>query len=277
MAVIAFTSFAGSPGVSTAALAAAVHWPRPVILFEAETANVTSAMAGFFRSNLAPTAGGLDKVAVAYSRNVLTWQDLVDPESGLSIAVHDLPRVDQMPIPALPAGHRMWVVPGFFHLNIIEGVRGLWSRFPYLFRAVSEAGIDVIVDLGRLTREDIRLPVLDQADRVIVCATSTMVDLNRLYRRIEVPDLGERLQGGREEKYRLLLTESPAEGISANEFAEHIMPVLATMPFDPEGAATFSLGKPDSRPNRNAYRQAARRAAILLDEQTRKDLDRKVG
>lgn len=277
MAVITFTSFAGSPGVSTAALAFAVNWPRPVILFEAETASVTSVMAGFFRSNLSPTAGGLDKVAVAYSRNVLTWEDLINPERGLSIAVHELPPVDQMPIPALPPGHRLWVVPGFFHLNIVEGVKGLWSRFPHLFRALSEAGIDVIVDLGRIARADIRLPILDQADRVIVCAASTMVDLNRLYRRIELPDLAERLEGGRAEKYRLLLTESRAEAVSSSEFAEHVMPVLARVPFDPDGAATFSLGKPDTRPSRNTYRQAARRAAILLDEQTRNDLDRMVG
>jgi hypothetical protein len=281
MMVIAFTSFAGSPGVSTAALAFAVHWPRPVVLFEAETANVTSAMAGFFRSNLSPTVAGLDKVAVAYARNILTWQDLLDPEASLSIAVHNLPPVDQMPIPALPAGHRLWVVPGFFHLTIVDGVRGLWARLPRLFQALSDADMDVVVDLGRISPNDIRLPILDQSDRVLVCAVSTMVDLNRVYRRIELPDLADRLEGvGRAEKYRLLLTESRAEPVAASDFAEHLFPVLATLPFDPDGAATFSLGKPDPRPNRNIYRQAIRRAVTVLDEQSQNALDsveRKVG
>jgi hypothetical protein len=276
MTVFAFTSFSGSPGVTTAAFAAAVHWPRPVVLFEAEIANVTSSMAGFFRSNLRPDAGGLDKVAVAYSRNVLTWQDLVDPDKGLSIAVHALPVINQTPIPSLPEGHRMWVVPGFYKLGIVDGVRGMWARFPHLFRALSEAGIDVIVDLGRISNEDIRLPILDGADRVIAFSTSTMVDLNRIYRRAELPDLADRLGGvGRAEKYRLVLTESRAESVPATAFGEHIMPVIAELPFDPEGAAVFSLGRPDAKPNRNSYRQAIRRAVGALDGQSRSDLDRK--
>jgi hypothetical protein len=276
MTVFAFTSFSGSPGVTTAAFAAAVHWPRPVVLFEAEIANVTSSMAGFFRSNLRPDAGGLDKVAVAYSRNVLTWQDLVDPDKGLSIAVHTLPTINETPIPALPEGHRMWVVPGFYKLGIVDGVRGMWARFPHLFRALSEAGIDVIVDLGRISNEDIRLPILDGADRVIAFSTSTMVDLNRIYRRAELPDLAERLGGvGRAEKYRLVLTESRSEAVPATAFGEHIMPVIAELPFDPEGAAVFSLGRPDAKPNRNSYRQAIRRAVSAIDGQSRSDLDRK--
>jgi hypothetical protein len=270
MTVIAFTSFAGSPGVSTAALAFAVHWPRPVVFFEAETANVTSAMAGFFRSNLPPTVAGLDKVAVAYAHDILTWEDLLDPQTKLSIGVHDLPAIDAMPTPALPPGHRLWVVPGFFRLTIVDGVKGLWARLPGLFRSLSDAGIDVIVDLGRTAVNDIRLPILDEADLVLVCAAATMVDLNRVYRRIELPDLADRLDGiGRAEKYRLLLTDSPAESIPSSDFATHVMPVLASLPFDPDGAATFSLGKPDPRPGRNVYRQAIRRAVTTLDDQTR--------
>jgi hypothetical protein len=276
VSVLAFTSFAGSPGVTTAAFAFGVHWPRPVIVFEAETSNVTSSMAGFFRSNLRPDAGGLDKVAVAYARNALTWQDLVDPQRGLAIAVHELPEIAQTPIPSIPSSHRMWVVPGFYRLGIVDGVRGMWSRFPHLFRALSEAGFDVIVDLGRIAHEDIRLPILDGADRVLTFASSTMVDLNRIYRRTELPDLADRLEGvGRAEKYRLVLAGAPAESVPAASFNDHLMPVIAELPFDPEGAAVFSLGRPDAKPNRNSYRQAIRRAVSAVDEQSRSDLDRK--
>jgi hypothetical protein len=276
LTVFVFTSFAGSPGVTTAGFAAAVHWPRPVVVFEADTTNATSAMAGFFRSNLRPGIGGLDKVAVAYARNVLTWPDLIDPESGLAIAVHDLPPIDQAPIPALPTGHRMWVVPGFYRLGIVEGVRGMWARFPHLFTALSEAGIDVIVDAGRLTHQDIRLPVLDGADRVIVFAAATMVDLNRVYRRVELPDLAERLEGvGRAERYRVVLIASPYEPVAARAFTDHVLPVLGMLPFDPGGAAVFSLGRPDSKPQRNAYRQAICRLVTTLDEQAHADPDQK--
>ncbi|WP_308465224.1 hypothetical protein [Rathayibacter soli] len=275
MTVLAFASFAGSPGVTTAAFAAAVHWVRPVIVFEADSVNATSAMAGFFRSNLRPDSGGLDKVAVAYSRNVLTWQDLVDPSSDLAIAVHLLPHIVAAPIPALPAGHRMWVVPGFYRLGILDGVRGMWARFPHLFRALSQSGIDVIVDLGRIAHSDVRLPILDGADQIITFAVSTMVDLNRVYRRLELPDLAERLEGvGRAEKYRMVLIESAYESVPWHAFAEHLMPLLGELPFDPGGAAVFSLGRPDTRPQRNSYRQGIRRLVATIDEQARSDLDK---
>ena len=84
------------------------------------------------------------------------------------------------------------------------------------------------------------------------------------------PVFANRLEGvGRAEKYRLLLTESRAEPVPTSDFAGHLFPVLATLPFDPDGAATFSLGKPDPRPNRNIYRQAICRAVTVLDEQSR--------
>jgi hypothetical protein len=275
--VITLTSVAGSPGVSTASLALGTHWPRDVFVVEADTNSVTSSMAGYFRSNLRPDAAGLDKVAMAFSRGVLEARDFLDPNTGLSIAVHELPPVPDMPIPAIPAGHHMWVLPGFHRMNIVRGVDGLWPRLSRLLRHLSEAGVDVIVDAGRLALDDARLSLLDGSDKVIILGATTMVDLNRIYRRTEEPDLGDRLGGaGRIERYRLLLTHSRYESIPAEEFAKHLMPVVGELPFDPEGAAVFSLGRPDARPNRNAYRNAVKRVANSLGAQTSSDFDRKV-
>lgn len=55
---------------------------------------------------------------------------------------------------------------------------------------------------------------------------------------------------GNAEKFLLLLNEAPAEQIPASDFASNTLPVLATLPFDPQGAATFSVGRPDPKPNR---------------------------
>lgn len=264
MAVIALASISGSPGVSTAALALGVHWPRPVVVIEADTNAVTSALPGFFRSNLLPELGGIEKVQLAYSRGILTREDLLDPERYLAIAVHDLPPVKTAPIPALPPQHKMWVVPGFFHLGIANGVSGLWARLPELLRSLSEAGIDVILDLGRIGRDDVRLPLIDTADRVLLCAHSTMVDLNRLYRRLEIPDLAQRIDVVGNEKFYLLLTEAVAEQLPASDFTTNVLPVLGVLPFDPQGAATFSVGRPDIKPHRNSYRQRIRSVITSL-------------
>lgn len=274
MTLLAVTSLAGAPGATTAATALAVHWPRPVLLLEADTAAASTLMTGFFRSNLRPTDGGIEKLAFALSRNALDAEDILDPEYALAIAVHELAPIPSMPIPTLPDGHKMWVIPGFANLGVVDGVRSLWNKLPQLLTTLSDGGIDVIVDLGHLSIDDERFPILDIADRVIITAEATMVDLNRTFRRLGLNDLNERVQGGTDERYWLVLNEAVAEGIPAKEFASHVLPVLATLPHDPSGAAVFSHGRMDSKPNRNSYRGAIRRAvqdiAALRDRTQRR-------
>jgi hypothetical protein len=260
MSVIAFASFAGSPGVTTAVLAAAVHWPRPVLVIEADIANVSSTLPGFFRANL-PSNVGLHKLAFAQSRGQLTGANLVDPEFNLSIPVHELPRVPAAPIPALPDGHRMWVVPGFPALQAIDGTQLLWRRLPSVLETLSRTGIDVLIDLSRVGRDDVRGQLLDQSDQLVIVSNGTMVDLNRLHKRFQLPDMAQRVDGaGRAERMSLLLVQSKYESVAAKDFDQHILPVVAELPFDADGAAVFSLGRPDPKPDRNAYRQAIRRA-----------------
>lgn len=218
-------------------------------------------MAGFFRSNLRTSAGGVEKLAFSFSRDVLEPQDVLDPRLSIAIAVHELPPVPDLPIPALPDGHRMWVIPGFVNLNVIDGVRGLWNKLPQLLGALGDGGIDVIIDLGRLGVDDIRLPILDAADRVLLCSTSSMIDLNRAYRRLALPDLNHRIRGLTDsDRYWTLLSTASAEPIPNKDFATHIRPVIASLPFDPVGAGVFSHGRPDPKPTKNAYRSAIRRA-----------------
>ena len=276
MTVIAMTSVAGAPGVTTSAVALAVHWPRPVVLLEADTGAASTVMTGFFRSNLHPSAGGLEKIALASRRGVLRHEDILDPELELAIAVHDLPPFD-LPLPTIPDGHRMWVLPAFVNLATIEGNASLWGRLPELLRALSEAGIDVIVDLGRLGGDDVRMPLVDSVDRVIVVGGSTMVDLNRIYRRLELEDLSHYVGRDREQsRWSLVLVKPVAEEVPARDFTNLVMPVIEVLPFDPEGAATFSLGRPDHKPRRNKYRGAIRRLASKLDQlASQSSLDRK--
>lgn len=266
MSVIVITAAAGSPGVTTTAAALAVHWPRPVVLIEADTAAASTLMPGFFRSNLRTTAGGIEKLAFAASRGLLQASDLIDPEWQLSIAVHELPPIDEAPIPALPQGHKLWVVPGFAQLDVADGVTRLWPQLPPMFDALDEAGIDVIIDLGTLRPDDERLDLVDIADLVVFIATRTMVDLNRTYRRFQLQDLVERTGLGVADRYRMVLVDpAPAvEAIPVADFRKHVLPVLDVLPFDPVGAATFSAGVPDKSPRRNKTRAAVKRLSGVI-------------
>lgn len=265
MSVIALASLAGAPGVTTAAAALAVHWTRPVLLIEADTSAASSTMAGFFRANLRTTDGGIEKLAFALSRNALRPEDILDPELALAIAVHELAPIPTAPIPAIPDGHRMWVIPGFSNLHVVDGVRSLWGKLPALFDALDHAGFDVIIDLGRLDVDDTRTVLLDAADQVIFCATSSMVDLNRCYRRLELEDLAQRIHREDPDEHAWLLLNAPiAEVHPSKEFSTHVLPVLGTLPHDPAGASVFSLGRPDTKPARNAYRAGIRRIVADL-------------
>jgi len=280
MAVIAFTSVAGSPGVTTAATALAVHWPRPVLLVEADDSAATTLMLGFFRSNLHPDALGMRKVVYAYQTNTLHEDFILNPEFGVSVPVHDLQPFQPFPIPALPQGHRMWVLPGFNDLSSVTGLRSMWPALgPVLWRVSQTQAVDVLIDLSRLRLDDPRLPLIDLADRTVILTGTTLVDINRLHRRVNhTPDLADRVAGiGRAEKFKLLTIDAVAEGQSASDFAQLIAPVIAGLPFDPAGAAVFSVGRQDVKPARNAYRQAIIRAAHAIADNANQTAERRVG
>ncbi len=91
--------------MTTAATALAVHWPRPVVLIEADTSAASTVMAGFFRLNLRPTAGGIERLSFAIARNALEAEDILDPRA---VALHRRarapPSCGTTPIPAIPDG-----------------------------------------------------------------------------------------------------------------------------------------------------------------------------
>ncbi|MFT4284333.1 MAG: hypothetical protein QM598_05805 [Protaetiibacter sp.] len=273
MSLIAFTSFAGSPGVSTAAIAAAVHWPRPVLFLEADTNNVGTILTGFFRSNL-ETRAGMHQVSVASSRGELTLKAMLDPAFEISIPAHDLPYVPSMPIPAIPTGHKLWVIPGYRELQIIDGVKSIWAKLPGIVSPARDTGLDVILDLGRLGRDDLRFPLVDAADQVVIVASSSMSDLNRLHKRARHTDMEERLKGNGRTKFSTLLVKATAEAVAPAEFARVTVPVLSTLSFDPDGAAVFATGKEDRKPNRNLYRRDIREAVAKLADRLRPAIER---
>lgn len=262
MSLIVFTSLAGSPGVTTATVAASVHWPRPAVVVEADTDNVGQVMTGFFRATL-DVAAGMQHLTLAVTRDALTVQTLLDPDGGIAVPVHLLPISSRTPIPALPPGHRLWIVPGWRDLTPARGVQTVWTRLVALAEQLHERGTDLLIDLGRLDVDDPRTTLLDAADQVVVCASATLTDLNRLHRRLRLPDLAARVGHGGH-RFRLLLLEAPTTPVATADFTRAVLPVAARLCFDPVGAAVFSHGNDDPHPARNRYRRDIRSAVTVL-------------
>lgn len=260
MTITVVASLAGAPGVTTAATALAIHGSRPTLLVEADTHNASSMMPGFLRSNFRPQDGGIEKVIAALTSGVLSRSDIFNPEHALSIPLHNFQDLPDFPIPSLPAGHRVWVVPGFFHLNLAEGARSAWPSLVPVLQSISEGGVDVVIDIGHLDYNDARLHLLDAADYVYFCVEQSMTGLNRAVRRLNRDDLSGRTDTiAREGRYWVLPVRPIAEEVSTKDLEKHTLPTLPPLPHDPLGAATFSHGRPDLKPARNRYRAAARR------------------
>src|SRR5689334_6097714 len=125
MAVITLTSAAGSPGVTTTAVAMALGWPRPVVLVEADPTGGLGILAGFLHGDR-EYDGGLTNVA----RSPRNLED----------AVRDNLR---------PLGSTSMLLSGLRGHHQAAALRDLWQPLLAVLAGLEASGLDAIVDAGR--------------------------------------------------------------------------------------------------------------------------------
>lgn len=258
MAIIGLASVAGSPGVTTTAVAAALLWPRPVLLIEADTSNVSAVLPGLLRGRL-DYSRSLSQAMLLHTRGDLTADAFLDPALPLSVPIHDLPRDPYLPHPSAREGHRLWVVPGFDNLTAAAGTGSLWRALTDVARQLADSGADMLVDFGRLNRVEPRQALLEACDRLVIVARATLPDLFRVIGRM--PELTAALSPlGRESHLRMLLiSPTTRQGTDSHDFEKLVgVDVMATLPFSPRGAAGYSTGISERNP-RNPYQRALRK------------------
>ncbi|HLQ82010.1 MAG TPA: hypothetical protein VK103_00625 [Bacillota bacterium] len=134
MAVLAFCSAAGSPGVTTTAIGVTQHWPGSAVLMDADCHSaVPTGLLGGQQS----VSGGLLRVleAAQFGRDVRN-------------AVWD----QSMPLPGDdPDGIRRLFLPGMPTLPGLRSLEQAWGEVAAGLAQLGPAGVDVIVDLGRIT------------------------------------------------------------------------------------------------------------------------------
>ncbi len=163
MAVIALVSAKSSPGCTTACLALSLVWNRrSVVMVEADTAG-PSVMPGLF-AGAVQQPGGLLALAAAVAHGDLAeqlWPNTVAiPVVGGS---------------GRPAGARPGLVPGVVGPTEAPALRDLWRPLATVLSSLEAAGIDVIVDVGRVVASgDLRDPLLAAADLVCLVTRSAL-------------------------------------------------------------------------------------------------------
>src|SRR5690606_27542893 len=215
MAVLALASASGSPGVTTTALGLALLWPRPVLLIEADPTGGSGLLAGYFRGTR-EYDGGLIELALTASNLSDALSDVARPIEGTSVSF----------------------VAGTRSHTQASALRDLWAPLADVLSGLGSTGQDVIVDAGRPGRQGSPEPLLEAADLALLVRRTPLPNLSALRSwaaAFQRPALDWH------QSAVLLIGEG--QPYSARDVSGAVsLPVLGSLPNDPESAAVFSRG-----------------------------------
>lgn len=215
MTVLALTSVRGAPGVTTTALVAALAWPRPVLLVEADVSGSSSIKAGHLRGEVDHELG-LINLALAHRNGALSLSTL----RGQTIA--------------LTADGARLALPGLAtKAQATSLTDDFWATLATLLRSVPRHGVDVLVDAGRFGMRHGPDALLRAADLLAVVSGTALDDL------VAVRANADQLPGSGDAAVdrRGLVVVGEGRPHRAGEAAEATtLPVWATVDWDPVAA-----------------------------------------
>lgn len=247
MAIITLFSVSGAPGTTTTALALALSWPRNTLLIDADPTASAPVLAGWLKGQQPHSRSIVDLVIAQRHGQVA---------ETLKAATLTLPnsRVDFMPGIQSPAQ--------------AASLTGLWPDLLPVLDALDDAGIDTIIDAGRISAQHAPTAAIAAADLAILVTRSTLPALAAV--RAWQPTI------------QSLLTDLTGFGLAVvgpgrpnptDEIKRVFkLPILATMAFDPVNADIFAYGENPARPvnpkhfNGSPMVQSTRAAATGLHQ-----------
>lgn len=223
MALITFTSASGSPGVTSTVLAAAMAWPRPVLVVEADPTGGSGILAGYFRGQKDPN--DLVELVMANRSGVMA-------EALRRLAV---------PI----EGSDVSVLVGAKSHDQAAGLSRLWDPLLDALTNVAAAGQDVLVDAGRLGLEGWPRPLVRHSDLTLLVCRSTLPALAAA--RSWAQTLAEDVLPDHQVQVLLVGAGQPYGPREVSRVLD--LPVLASVEWDQRRARVFSEGaaKPPAR------------------------------
>ncbi|RJQ77675.1 hypothetical protein D5S17_14740 [Pseudonocardiaceae bacterium YIM PH 21723] len=240
MAMIAFVSAKGSPGATSTVAALASSWPAPLLVVDADPAGGDLAP-GWLSAWLPSGHVRLDRGVVSFTAATRRFARVTAAE--LTPHLQQVPDLDSVK-----------VLVGLTDpaQNVVIGRDG-WQR---LAQAVTGAGVDVLVDVGRLG-PDTPWSLLQGAQLVLLSVRSTQRSV--LAGRVALSALATQV-----DQSLLGLSVSASTPSRADEVGRALgMTVGVRLPVDPVGATVFSDGS-EPRAGKRPLAQVAAREAIRL-------------
>ena len=224
MAVIALASAKGSPGVTTAALALTLTWPRRCVLAECDPAG-GSVQAGYLAGAL-PADRGIRELAVAELRG----QDLREKWWGQLVDLQH-PHLQRL------------LLPGITDPVQSGALRPVWDRLGDFFAELEhyQGGFDVIIDCGRLAAPNTPWPLLHRADAVLLVLRPSLPGMSAA-----LPNLRtlrtQLIEHGSGTTSLGLLVTGPGDQSARTVTHQLHNPAVATLPDDPRTAWVLGHG-----------------------------------
>lgn len=227
--IISLVSGSGAPGVTTTALALALHWPRPVILLEADPSGSAAIQSGYLRGER-PRERSIADLAPA-----LRTGDLADSLPGVQMRLTD----NASYIPG-PRSHAQ-----------VHSLLSLWHPLASVMRDQDKLGVDVIVDAGRFGAAGHPDPLIQSSDLVLLMCRTTLPSIVGIREwaamlRAQFTEAGVPDAAG-------LLTIGAGRPYPPGEISKLVtLPLITTLPSDPVAAEVYSLGaQPGHRHDRS--------------------------
>lgn len=231
MATIALISAKGAPGVTTTAVALTLTWPRHALLAECDPSSGNAVLAGYGQQ-LPEVSQGLIGLALAERHG--QW-------SEAAVWAQTMP---------LTEGRHL--LPGLNDSAQAASLNPLWPRLATTFTGLERGGVDVIIDAGRLGTTYAPLPLLRQADVVLLVTRSNLPAIAGARARLNTlrTDLTEHGTGP---DGLALLVVGEGQPYSANEISQALQtPVAASLAWDPLAADVYAYGATPHRRHENS-------------------------
>lgn len=229
MAILVLTSCAGSPGATTLAVGLALTWPRSVLVVDADPGAHQSILAGFLTGHSAQ-GKGLLRVAEAH-RDRRPLEEVV-LDQAVPLTETDEPR--------------RLLLPGFTRPGSASLFGAVWPDLAETLTDLGSAGIDVIIDLGRMSSAGIPGALREHADLTALVMRSHLRSV--MSARVHLPLLADSERNSAASNVGLIVV-GPHKPYAPGEIAAALgLPVVCSMPLDPLAAAHLSDGA--ARPRR---------------------------
>jgi len=156
MAVVAFASAKGAPGVTTSTLALAFAWHRPVLVVEADMTGSSSVLSGFLRGTT-DQSRGLVGLSVSARQHGFTDQGLWEQ--------------------CLRLAEERYLLPGIADPAQAAALSSAWPSIAVLLAELEAAGVDVLVDAGRVGTAYAPMSLLRAADAAVLVSGTRLPDV----------------------------------------------------------------------------------------------------